>query len=165
MEGYKPTGKKYNVTYRQYPGLTITAKGTTIGKLQKLMSLKMTVNEENKEKVDYVFRFFVGRVMTWNLVHPEIDFEDEGTQEAYDRAHDEMVEPVCPVCGMTEGQPLPTTVEALYCLELEFILSLIFGWMAVIASVSDPKEPNSNSGEMTIHTQELMTRLAEMQSL
>lgn len=157
MEGYKPSSKKYNVSYRQYPGLVITAKGTTLGKLQKLSAMKMTINEQDKDKIDYVFKFFVGRVITWNILHPEIELDDD-----FEISDDN--EPACPVCGLEEGQPVPTTVEAMYCLELSFILSLIFGWMAVIASVSDPKELNFSDGAMNSHMEDLMSRLGEMQS-
>lgn len=155
--GFKPTKDVHNLTYRQYPGLEITARGTTIGKLQQFMKLRMTVNEQNAEQIDKAFGFFAQRVVTWNIEHPEIELDED-----FEISDDN--EPVCATCGLEEGAPLPTTVKAMYCLELKFILSLIFGWMAAIASVSDPKELSFNSGEMNTHTQELMMKLAEMQN-
>lgn len=159
MEGYKPKKQLHNVTYNQYPGLLISSKGTTIGKLQKLAGMKMTVNEQDQETVDYIFKFFAGRVITWNLLHPEVE-PDEDSDDNYQ----DVEEPVCSVCGLQEDDLLPTTHEGLYCLEMSFVLSLIFGWMAAIASASDPKEQSSSGGEMSTHTELLMNRLAEMQS-
>ncbi len=165
MEGYKPKKQLHNVTYNQYPGLLISSKGTTIGKLQQLAGMKMTVNEQDQEKVAYVFRFFTGRVITWNLLHPEVEPLEPGDEGFNPDDPDE----VCSVCGLQEGDLLPTTTEALYCLELSFVLSLIFGWMAAIASASDPKGLSSSNGEMrTPETQVqdlLMSKLAEMQNL
>lgn len=159
MEGYKPKAERYSIEYRQYPGLLITAKGTTLGRLQKLSAMKLTVNEQDVGKVRSVFAFFTSRVITWNLTHPEVELDDEDDVMIEDDGN-----PACPVCGLHEDQLLPTTPEALYCLELKFILSLIFGWMAVIAGASDPKEPSSSNGGMSIPSEALMTKLAEMQN-
>lgn len=164
MEGYKPKRDVFNLKYIQYPGLEITARGTTIGKLQQIMKLKMTVNEANQADIDFVFGFFAKRVVTWNILHPEIDLDDDHWEATNGQSVESADEPVCPVCGLEEGQLIPTTPQGLYCLELKFILSLIFGWMATIASVSDPKELSSGSGGMNSLTQETMTRLAEMQN-
>lgn len=158
MEGYKPKKILHNVTYVQYPGLLISSKGTTIGKLQKLAGMKITVNEKDQEKVDYVFKFFTSRVITWNLLHPEIEIDDDSN--APDGT--DMLE--CPVCGLHEDDLLPTTHEGLYCLDMSFVLSLIFGWMAAIAGASDPKGLNSSDGELSTLKENAMSRLAEMQN-
>lgn len=152
---YKPSTRKYNLTYRNMPGLEICAKGTTLGKLQEFSGADISLAEKNRKKAEELMRYFAGRIITWNIVHPEVEHsEDEPTDDN---------EPVCPVCGLSEDDPLPTTLKGMQCLEMSLVLSLMFGWVAAIASVSDPKEPNSSGGETSI-PEELMSALADMQS-
>lgn len=156
MEGYKPTSTKLNLKFPEYPGLMILARGTTIGKLQKISGMKMTAREQDAEKVAYIFTFFATRIVTWNLTHPEVELDEEAPHDW---------DGTCPNCGLKEDQLLPTTAEGMYCLELSFILSLIFGWIKAVASAADPKAQNSSNGETSTHMAELMSQLAELQNL
>ena len=106
---------------------------------------------------------FATRIITWNIVHPEVEPSDDGSQEAYDQAHNEMITPACPVCGLLEDDPLPTTLKGMECLEMSLVLSIMFGWVAAVASASDPKGPSLSNGEPTI-PEGLMRMLGEMQS-
>jgi hypothetical protein len=148
---FKPTSKKYNLTYANIPGLEICAKGTTLGKLQEFSGAEVSLSNQNREKARELMSFFASRIITWNVVHPEVeDAVIDGT-------------PVCPACGLAEDAPLPTTLKGMECLEMSLVLSIMFGWVAAIASVSDPKEQNSNGGGTNI-PEELMSMLGDLQS-
>lgn len=160
---FKPKSQKYNLKFGNIPGLEICAKGTTLGKLQEFSGANISLSEANREKATELMAFFASRIITWNIVHPEVEINDDGTQEAYDQAHDEMITPPCPVCGLMEDDPLPTTLKGMECLEMSFVLSIMFGWVAAIASASDPKEQNLRSGANDIPS-ELMSALGALQS-
>ena len=52
----------------------------------------------------------------------------------------------CVVCGLSGGMPLPSTVDGMMCLDVDFVMSLIVGWVSAIASVPTPKGLNSMNG-------------------
>lgn len=152
--GYKPggKGKLYNVVFEDKPGLVLVCRGTKLAKLFQMQGLKINLNEVDEEKKLAAFKFFSDRIVRWNMEHPDLE-EDE-----------ENIEGVCVFCGQEPGSEMVPSVQSLLCLELGEVMGLIFGYMSAMASVSIPKEMNSNSGETT--TQEaVMRRLAQEQSL
>lgn len=149
---YKPGRKIYELTYVDYPGLEVRMHGTTIGKLEALSKLAANISAATPEQKMSIFQFFVSKLISWNIVHPEVITEaSDGPQEG-----------VCANCGMMEDDPLPTTPAGLGCLELEFVTNIIRGWMETIGGASGPKAPNISNGGMNTETQ--MNRLGNLQS-
>lgn len=149
--GYRPERKTYNLQFEAYPGLTVSVRGTSMGKLFELVKYQnidaASLDEEAKQKI---FGFFASRVITWNVEHPELETEEEIAADA------------CAVCGLPSGVPLPTTVEGMFCLDLSFIYDIINGWTKGIAQVNAPKEQSSSGGG----SQDLisMMKLGELQN-
>ena len=157
--GYKPIKKLYNLQFEDFPGLEVAATGTSLGKLMHLSSLRVNMNEEDEEKRMEVFKFFAGQLVKWNIDHPEIENLDE--LKEVPTAGGSMM--VCAQCAVQPGAPMPCTVESLMCLELSFIMKIIFGWMGAIARVSVPKELSLSDGGKNI--EEAMMRLVQHQNL
>lgn len=151
--GYKPQRKVYDLEFTDYPGLEIQATSTSLGKLMHLSEMKLNLNEPDVKKRLEVFGVFAGCVIAWNMEHPELT-EDN-------RQPDSMC---CKDCGLIEGIALPPTVQGMMCLELGFMMSLIFGWMAAISRVNVPKELSLSNGGSNIQ-EELMRQLAAHQNL
>ena len=154
---YKPTSKKYNLKFDNIPGLEICAKGTTLGKLQEFSGAEISLAEKNREKARELMGFFATRIITWNIVHPEVELTEKQIAER------EPGDLSCPACGLSEDDPLPTTLKGMECLEMSLVLSVMFGWVAAIASASDPKGQSLNGGENSIR-EDLMSALGAMQS-
>jgi hypothetical protein len=133
--GYKPTRKVYDIQFTDYPGLEIKATSTSLGKLMQLSDMQLNLNEPDAEKRLEVFTVFAGCIVSWNMEHPELT-EDN-------KQPDSMC---CKDCGLMEGIALPATVQGMMCLELGFMMSLIFGWMAAISRVNVPKELSLSNG-------------------
>ena len=151
--GYKPQRKIYDLEYADYPGLEIKATSTSLGKLMHLSEMKLDLNESDPEKRLEVFGVFAGCVMTWNMEHPELT-EDNKQLDSMQ----------CKDCGLVEGDPVPPTVQGMMCLELGFMMSLIFGWMAAVSRVNVPKELSLSDGGRNIQ-EEMMRQLAQHQNL
>lgn len=45
-----------------------------------------------------------------------------------------------------DDNPVPTTTEGLYSLDMDFVLPILRAWAGAIASVSPPLPPSSNNG-------------------
>lgn len=150
--GYQPSRKLYNLQFEDYPGLEVSAAGTSLGRLMHLSSLNVQINEQDEEKRMEVFKFFAGQLVSWNMEHPTLE-ETEVIEG----------ETVCANCNVAEGAPMPCTLESLLCLELSFIMKIIFGWMSAIARVSIPKELTLSDGGKNI--EEAMMRLVQHQNL
>lgn len=157
--GYQPSKKLYNLMFEDFPGLEVVAAGTSLGKLMHLSSLDIQINEPDEEKRMYVFKFFAGQLVKWNVDHPEIDTLDD-LEEVPEGEGSKMV---CRLCKCMPGAPMPCTVASLLCLELSFIMRIIFGWMSAIARVSVPKELSLSAGGNNI--EEAMMRLVQHQNL
>lgn len=157
--GYQPTRKLYNLQFEDFPGLEVAAKGTSLGKLMHLASLNLQINEPDEAKRMEVFEIFAGQLVSWNIDHPEIDNLDDLTEVP--TAGGSMM--VCSQCKVQPGAPMPCTLESLLCLELDFIMKIIVGWMGAIARVSVPKELNLSNGGSNI--EEAMMRLVQHQNL
>lgn len=151
--GYKPQRKIYDLVFADYPGLEIKATSTSLGKLMELSEMKLNLNEPDAEKRLEVFTVFAACVVEWNMEHPELT-EDN-------KQPDSMC---CKDCGLLEGIALPATVKGMMCLELGFMMSLIFGWMAAVSRVSVPKELSLSDGGKNIQ-EELMKQLGQHPNL
>lgn len=151
--GYKPGKKLYHLTFADFEGLEVSAHGTSLGKLIHLSSLNLNLNEQDEAKRLEVFDFFAGILVAWNIEHPALEeAEDDGNGGK-----------VCARCKLPEGAPMPCTVQSLMCLELDFIMRIIIGWMGAIARVSLPKELSLSDGGMNI--EQAMMKLAQHQNL
>lgn len=142
--GYRPPSKHYEMEFTDHPGLEVTARGASIGELLNMSTVDIKLN--NPEEAKKVFEFFSSRVITWNVEHPEVS----------------TMHGACPRCGMNEGQPLPSTVEGMLCLDMSFIMGIIFGWINHLMRVSVPKELNLNGGGPNLT--DLTSQLAQLQS-
>ena len=143
----------YNVTFADIPDLKIKCKGTSIAKLQWLQSQNVNVNKP-QESMYPVFDFLLGRVIEWNLEHPDIEDEE-----------DVKADGTCVHCGKdpNSGEYLPITRQSLICQGMSFFARLAFGYIFAVSRVSVPKEMSLNGGVESIQ-EEAMRRLAEMQS-
>jgi len=151
--GYKPQRKIYELEFTDYPGLEIKATSTSLGKLMHLSDMKLNLNEPDAAKRLEVFSVFSGCVVEWNMEHPELT-EDNKQPDSMQ----------CKDCALVEGDPLPSTVKGMMCLELGFMMSLIFGWMTAVSRVSVPKELSLSDGGRNIQ-EELMKQLGQHQNL
>lgn len=148
--GYKPTKKLFRITFSQYEGLELNTVAPPMGELMDVADMRLNMNQA-AERREQVFQIFAKRIKVWNLEHPEIE-----------TSGDEPDHP-CKRCGLQEGDPMPTTAEAMMCLDLDFIMSLFFGWLATVSRVDPPNGMSLNVGGS--NTQEdLMRQLADLQS-
>lgn len=151
--GYKPTKKVYELRFTDFPGLEIDAVSTSLGKLMQIGQLNVQINDPDPAKRLELFSAFADCMVRWNIEHPALS--DENKQP------DSMA---CAACGLAEDEPMPCTVTSLQCLDLDFIMPLIFGWIATISRVSFPKELSLNSGALNI-PEEVMNKLAQHPNL
>lgn len=135
---YTPASKIYNVSYEDFPGLLIKCKSSTLGEIRAL---------GQSGNVDSQNQFFASRIVSWNMGHPPLKVTDAV---------------VCPMCSLAESSPLPVTAEALLCLDFDFLLALIAGYMSAVTRVSVPKGLNLNLGETA--QEDLMRQLAQLQN-
>lgn len=148
--GYKPAKKVFQLELEDHPGMEVTVRSSSMGQLLEMESLKVSVNEPDPKKKLAVFDFMAGRIITWNITHPDTDTENPE-------------EDPCPRCGLVSDQPLPTTSDAMLCLEMDMVMNLFFGWIFAVARVSLPKGMSSSVGGMNIQ-EELMNELGKLQS-
>lgn len=144
--GYKPVRKIYNLSFEEYPGLEVVMGSMALGKLMDVAKLQLRLNEPDEAKRLEIFKLFSDKLIRWNVEHPE----NEETE-------------LCPRCGMAEGTELPATIDGLLCLDLEFIMAIVFGWISTLSRVNPGKGMNLNNGENNIQ-EEVMKQLAMMQS-
>lgn len=135
--GYKPKSKLYDLEFENHQGLAVLCKGATLGELDKIRQLEPNMNEPDEAKRLAIFRFFARKVVTWNVVHPEVTEPSEADES------------ICARCGLTEDMDLPISVQSMQCLELAFIMEIIIGWVFAVARVPVPKGLNSSNGAMT----------------
>lgn len=152
--GYKPGKKVYHMQFEDFPGLEVNAHGTSLGKLMHISSLNLNLNEADEEKRMEVFTFFAGQLVSWNVEHPALENPEPDGSGGF----------ICFHCKQPEGAPMSCDVMSLMCLELDFIMRIIIGWISSIARVSFPKEMSSNSGGNGI-PEEVMRMLAQHQNL
>lgn len=146
--GYKPGKKEYELNFTDFPGLEITATSTALGRLMHLGTLNIQLNDPDETKRMELFTTFVNCLVSWNIEHPALKPGDE----------------VCPECGLAEDAPMPCNITSLMCLDLEFIMPIMFGWMMTISRVSVPKELSLSDGGRNIQ-EALMRQLAQHQNL
>lgn len=146
--GYRPGFKTYNIDFTDFPGLTLTTYGASVGELMDLAAMQPKLNEPDPAKRDAIFTYFATRLVTWNMEHPDLITPTEDA--------------LCGRCGLAPGQLMPTTVASIRCLELSFFMSLVFGWMSAVAQVSGPKGLSSSNGENPLA--DMMMQLAQQQN-
>lgn len=159
--GYKPKNTRYTLELVDYPGLEITCKGTSLGKILEMGRTNININTlaKSDELRDALFGTFADRLVTWNIEHPEL----EDTVKVSADGQPVLIE-VCARCGLSEGDLLPTTVDGLMCLEMGFVMALILGWMSAVARVSGPKDPSINNGGMNSQLEDLMNQIGSLQN-
>jgi hypothetical protein len=151
--GYKPVKKLFALEFTDFPGLEVNCTSTSLGKLMHIAKLDVKLNEVDEEKKMEVFNFFAANIHSWNVVHPELDVEASNVDSDT---------PKCSSCGLAEDDPLPPTVAGLMCLDLDFVMVIIFGWMAATSRVSGPKGLSLSDGEKITET--MMKKLEQLQS-
>ena len=152
--GYQPGKKLYNLQFEDFPGLEVAATGTSLGKLMHVSTTPLDLNQQDEEKRMEIFNFFAERLVKWNIEHPALE---EIASEELDGIK------VCAHCLLPEGAPMPCTATSLLCLELDFVMRIIFGWVGAISRVSIPKELLLNGGGRNI--EEEMMKLVQHQNL
>jgi hypothetical protein len=146
--GYKPVKKVYQLAFTDFPGLEIDAVSTSLGKLMRVGELNIKIDEPDEEKRMEMFNTFAACIVNWNMEHPALP---EGAE-------------VCANCGLVEDTPMPCTVKHLLCLDLDFIMPIMFGWIATISRVSVPKELSLSDGGRNI-PEEVMKLLGQHPNL
>lgn len=137
----------YQIEYQEYPGLEVTTYGASIGELLQAGRMPLQGGSNlSEEDAKNAFGFFAEKIVTWNVEHPRRNIKDG----------------VCKVCGLAPGQPLPSTVDGLLCLDFTVALKIMFGWMNHLMRVSAPKELSSSLGEN--EPEDLMQKLAQRAS-
>jgi hypothetical protein len=146
--GYKPEKKIYRITFPHRGDLEVRMRSTSIGNLQSIMGTDISALRNAGEAGIVVIRKIAKLIVSWNIIHPEVDEDDSD---------------VCSICGVREDEPVPATEEGLRCIEIDLMIEIIQNWGLAIQRVSAPKGMNSSDGAM--NTEELMLQLAEMQNL
>lgn len=146
--GYTPVRKTYELAFEDYPGLEVMCRPTPLGKLMEVSDMKVDLNASDEDKMK-VFNIFIDCVASWNIQHPELDKPDTRT---------------CERCGLNVGDPLPCTLTGMLCLDLDFLMVVIFGWLGAISRVSVPKGMSFNSGGTNVAIENMMNQLAQQQS-
>lgn len=149
--GYKPPKTRFTLVFPEHPELEITVKGVSVGKLIEVSDMSLDLSQPKKEDKLKVFSLFAKKISSWNVDHPE---PEEATGD--------NTKLVCARCGLEEGDPLPSTAEAMECLDIDFIMPIILGWFSQQASVSPGKGQSSNGGDRI--TQEATRQLSALQS-
>lgn len=150
--GYRPEAKTYNLQFADYPGLEMSVRGTSMGKLFDLVKYRSLDVAKMDETVKRdLFGFFASRIVTWNVEHPDLETEAEQQMG------------MCSVCGLPAGALLPTTADGMFCLDVSFIFAIVNGWTEGISQVNFPKGRSSNNGESPDIASAMM-RLGELQS-
>lgn len=144
--GYKPSKQLMHLEFAEFPGLEVSATSCSIGKLIEAQNLAIQIKSNNEAEIRKTFDFLASRLVSWNVEHPELDEGDE----------------TCSRCGLAEGAPLPVTVDGLFCLDFDFVIAILMGWMQGIARVSLPKGMNLSNG--AVNTEALMKQLGELQN-
>lgn len=145
--GYKPNSTVYKLHFEapHLLGLEVSARSTTMAKLRKVM--ETNVDSRDPETYHDVFRFFAGRIVTWNVLHPEIE---EPTEEGH-----------CPHCNRREDEELPVSFQSMMCLDPDLVIQIIRAWIVAVTSVELPKELNTRTGNATEH----LSNMREIESL
>lgn len=154
--GYKPTKKRYNLVFEDYPGLEVSLSGLTIQEVEHMQLLEEEMKHlkqgspEAAEKQHEMFSFIAQHTIAWNFEHPEVP----GGRE-------------CPACGLAEDAPMPISVASIKCIELDIIMAIQINWVMACARVSLPKGMNSSNGGGTtpeLNTQAIEQLLENLQS-
>lgn len=144
--GYKPEKTVYNLEFADREGLEVSAKSATLGEIEKVQKLRVDMHEQDEAKRMELFNFFSSKLIKWNVEHPDTD--DGGP---------------CAVCGLLPDIALPATTASMMCLDLDFVMEIIIGWVFAVARVSAPKGMSLKHGESDI-PEEVRKRLETLQN-
>jgi hypothetical protein len=147
--GYKPQKKVYAITFEDCPGLIIRAVSAPLGKLLDLANTDIALLHRDAEARSHIFTEFTRYIVEWNITHPDIE---------------DATEDRCPRCARSADEEIPVDPNSLMCLDLDFIVKIMMGWIEATSRVAAPKEQNSNGGETNTPEDIQTTRLAGMQS-
>lgn len=142
---FKPIRSAYSLTFQNYPGLHVKMRSSTLGEITAISSGA----EESAAAQLSQLKFFAKKLISWNVVHPELEPDDSDTPPS-----------VCMACGLREDDVLPPTLAGIMCLEPSFALSIIKGYMGQVSS----PDPKASSAPNTGVTPETLRRLAERQN-
>jgi hypothetical protein len=159
--GYRPSHKTYLIEIEEYPGLEVRSASTSLGKLMDVLTSSTEIKEMTMDQAHNhpAFRTFTDAVISWNIEHPAITLAGTDTPTAVDL----LDGAACPICGLREGDPVPPTVAGLFCLDLDFVMDLILGWVTALTRVSQGKAMSTKNGGSP--QQDLMSQLGEAASL
>ena len=127
MGGYRHQPKLYRLTFEDYPGLEVTVRSVSTGRLMKLMRMAIRLQDkdvadaseltaEDADALDALFSGFAKALVSWNL-------EDD------------------------EGRPVPATLEGVQDQEFDFVFPIINQWIEVVAGTPGDLGKGSNSGQ------------------
>ena len=151
MAGYKPQRQRYQITYDEFPGLDVVCRGMTIGQSFDMAEMEFKLQNPDETQRMAVFEFFSDRLVTWNLEHPDIENAKEQDEDGR-----------CLRCGLAPGELMPTLAVNMMCLDAEFIMQVIFGYLTAVARGAVPKELSTGNGTNQIDM--LMRKLGELQN-
>ena len=145
---FQPILTAYNLTFTQYPGLHVKMHGSTLG---ELMAQDMPVDPNNitPEEKMRSFNFLEEKLISWDVEHPELRRAKDGTTPEF-----------CPACGLRAKDHVPETLKGIFCLDPDFILSIITGYIEMVGKPS----PKVSAPSMHGATPETLRRLAERQN-
>lgn len=133
-KGYKPQRRKFRIQFDEetsFPGLDMTVKGMSTGRLLDMMSLaerfvgvdfsdedaETKFSEEDRKAIELLFEGFADALVSWNMLHPDEDRDDE----------------------------LPPTISGVRELDITDVLPLILSWIDAVSGVdADTKAPSSS---------------------
>lgn len=151
---YQPKRKTFTLHFEDYEGLEIIVKPTSMGKLAAVSAMQIDPNANPNEEQE-VFKVFLDCLVAWNLTHPELeDIADEPVNG----------ELVCRRCGIAADAEMPINYASLMCLDLDFLVAIVFGWMGAISRVAAPKGMNLSDGAKNTLEESVAKRLGQLQN-
>ncbi len=120
--GFKAPRKLFVLKFEdeKYEGLVVKAKSLPVGQFLEMGELASGFAKSDKKSFDPKIVVEMFSIFSKSL--HEWNLEDDN------------------------GDPIPTTVDGLQTLELDFVMLLVEAWMDAIASVSVPLDKKSNNG-------------------
>lgn len=159
--GYRPEHRIYSIEFEGYPGLLVRSRSISLGKLMSVLSSADDIKGMSTEEAQRhpAFVSFADALVEWNVDHPELEPSDTPPTalELLDGPSE-----VCPTCGLKPGDPLSASLAGLFCLDLDFVMDMIMGWVTALTRVSQGKAPSLTNGGSA--QQETMTRLGALAS-
>lgn len=143
--GYKPARRTFLLEFIDHPGLEVRCVSTSLGELLDIAKMRLNIQTMTDEEKLSVFGKFTECIDSWNIEHPHVPGGS-----------------ACPRCELNEDDPLPTSMDGLMCLDFDFVMTIIFGWVSAQARVAAPKGLSFNNGEM--NPEDLIASLGQQAS-